>query len=149
MTDAFCLLDVYSVLSSNPAHFGLPADLNSISSSQSEKSGDKKQKKKQAEQMKEVQGKEVRSQPATTPLTDVKDISCNFYEVPTDTKCSEGLECEDKWINITSFHEGKYIKVNMQPTETYFSSLIFMDSFQIDRCFLRFGYVDIMKGNSG
>lgn len=61
VADAYCLLDVYSVLSSNPAYFGLPADLRSISSSQSEKSADKKQKEKQAEQMKQVVG-ESRSQ---------------------------------------------------------------------------------------
>ncbi|KAL6097047.1 exd3 [Pungitius sinensis] len=43
VADACCLLDVYSVLSSNPAYFGLPADLRSISSSQSEKKEDKTQ----------------------------------------------------------------------------------------------------------
>uniref|UniRef100_A0A8C3AAL7 Exonuclease 3'-5' domain containing 3 n=1 Tax=Cyclopterus lumpus TaxID=8103 RepID=A0A8C3AAL7_CYCLU len=50
LADAYCLLDVYSALSSNPAYFGLPADLRSISSSQPEKSGTKKQ----------AHGKEVR-----------------------------------------------------------------------------------------
>ncbi|XP_056289107.1 exonuclease mut-7 homolog [Pseudoliparis swirei] len=43
VADAYCLLDVYSALSSNPAYFGLPADLRSISSSQPEKSATKKQ----------------------------------------------------------------------------------------------------------
>lgn len=61
VADAYCLLDVYSVLSSKPAYFGLPADLRSISSSQSVKSGDKKQKEKQAEHTKQAHGKEVRS----------------------------------------------------------------------------------------
>lgn len=56
MADACCLLDVYSALSSNPAYFGLPADLRSMSSSQSGKNGDKKQKAKRATE------KEVRSQ---------------------------------------------------------------------------------------
>ncbi|XP_070706537.1 exonuclease mut-7 homolog isoform X2 [Pempheris klunzingeri] len=58
VADAYCLLDVYSVLSSNPAYFGLPADLRSISASQSEKSGDKKQREKQAKQTKQAHGKE-------------------------------------------------------------------------------------------
>lgn len=60
VADAYCLLDVYSVLSSNPAYFGLPADLRSISSGQSEKSGDKKHKEKQ------THGREVRSQFTTS-----------------------------------------------------------------------------------
>uniref|UniRef100_A0A672IZ76 Exonuclease 3'-5' domain containing 3 n=1 Tax=Salarias fasciatus TaxID=181472 RepID=A0A672IZ76_SALFA len=47
VADAYCLLDVYSVLSSKPEQFGLPADLHSISSSQSEASADKKRKEKQ------------------------------------------------------------------------------------------------------
>ncbi|XP_037340453.2 exonuclease mut-7 homolog isoform X2 [Pungitius pungitius] len=50
VADACCLLDVYSVLSSNPAYFGLPADLRSISSSQSEKKEDKTQKECQGAQ---------------------------------------------------------------------------------------------------
>lgn len=58
VADAYCLLDVYSVLSSNPAWFGLPADLRSISSSQSEKGREKKQKDKRAMQMKQAHGKE-------------------------------------------------------------------------------------------
>ncbi|XP_071396895.1 exonuclease mut-7 homolog [Centroberyx affinis] len=59
--DAYCLLDVYMALSSNPAYFGLPSDLCSISSSQSEKSRDTKQKEKLAKQnkhTKQTHGKE-------------------------------------------------------------------------------------------
>lgn len=63
VADAYCLLDVYSVLSRNPAYFGLPADLRSISSSHSEKSGDKKKEKpSQAKQSKQALGREVRGQ---------------------------------------------------------------------------------------
>lgn len=58
VADAYCLLDVYSILSSNPAHFGLPADLSSVSSSQSGKSGDKMRKEKQAKEKKWNLGKE-------------------------------------------------------------------------------------------
>ncbi|XP_041826829.1 exonuclease mut-7 homolog isoform X2 [Melanotaenia boesemani] len=58
VADAYCLLDVYSVLSSNPASFGLPADLRSISSSQSETSKDKKQKEKQGKKTKKALDKE-------------------------------------------------------------------------------------------
>ncbi|XP_026195532.1 exonuclease mut-7 homolog isoform X2 [Anabas testudineus] len=59
VADAYCLLDVYSVLSRNPAYFGLPADLRSISSSHSEKSGDKKKEKpSQAKQSKQALGRE-------------------------------------------------------------------------------------------
>ncbi|KAM8829137.1 exonuclease mut-7 homolog isoform 2-T3 [Spinachia spinachia] len=56
VADACCLLDVYSVLSSDPAHFGLPADLRSISSSRSEKNGDQTQRVKQATEKEECQG---------------------------------------------------------------------------------------------
>lgn len=65
--DAYCLLDVYSVLSKNPEHFGLPADLWSISSSQSEKSVKKKKgKQSQAEQTGEVLQREVNSHLSTS-----------------------------------------------------------------------------------
>ncbi|XP_076614731.1 exonuclease mut-7 homolog isoform X1 [Chaetodon auriga] len=81
VADAYCLLDVYSVLSSNPAEFGLPADLCSISSSQSEKGGGKKQKdknklakqKKQARDREECQG----AQRVSPPHSDTeKDLLC-------------------------------------------------------------------------
>lgn len=62
VADACCLLDVYSVLSNDPASFGLPADLRNISLSQSVNSGDKKQKEKQAKQKKQTLGNEVRGQ---------------------------------------------------------------------------------------
>ncbi|KAM8873019.1 exonuclease mut-7 homolog [Synchiropus picturatus] len=55
VADAYCLLDVYSVLSSNPLHFGLPADL-SIISANPPKAKDKNQK--QAKQVKEEWSKE-------------------------------------------------------------------------------------------
>ncbi|KAM9820163.1 exonuclease mut-7 homolog [Neosynchiropus ocellatus] len=55
VADAYCLLDVYSVLSGNPLHFGLPADLSTISAS-SPKAKDKNQK--QAKQLKEKRSKE-------------------------------------------------------------------------------------------
>lgn len=56
VADAYCLLDVYSVLSSRPAVFGLPADLYVVSSSHSEKSKDKKQKHKQVDSKEECHG---------------------------------------------------------------------------------------------
>ncbi|XP_074474181.1 exonuclease mut-7 homolog [Sebastes fasciatus] len=62
VADAYCLLDVYSVLSDNPAYFGLPADLRSISSGKSEKS-DKKQKEKLAHGKEECQGAQRVSPP--------------------------------------------------------------------------------------
>ncbi|XP_072311406.1 exonuclease mut-7 homolog [Eucyclogobius newberryi] len=46
VADAYCLLDVYKVLSSRPADFGLPADLRTISTIQTEKVKEKKQKNK-------------------------------------------------------------------------------------------------------
>lgn len=50
MADAYCLLEVYTVLKSNPAQFGLPEDLQNISSGQAEKSKDKKPKEQQRKQ---------------------------------------------------------------------------------------------------
>ncbi|XP_039471102.1 exonuclease mut-7 homolog isoform X2 [Oreochromis aureus] len=58
VADAYCLLEVYSVLSRNPASFGLPDDLRSISSSQSEMSRDKKLKEKKGKQTKQTLEKE-------------------------------------------------------------------------------------------
>ncbi|XP_054896202.1 exonuclease mut-7 homolog [Poeciliopsis prolifica] len=46
VADAYCLLDVYSALSRNPASFGLPADLRSITSGQSETNKDKQKEKR-------------------------------------------------------------------------------------------------------
>lgn len=89
VADAYCLLNVYSVLSSNPACFGLPADLRSISSSQSEKSGEKKQKEKQAKQTKQAHGKEVRSQLPFPQQLLLFIVWSYFDEVAMDTKCFE------------------------------------------------------------
>lgn len=60
VADAYCLLEVYTVLKSNPAQFGLPEDLHNISSRQAEKSKDKKPKEQKAEQKKQTHSKEVR-----------------------------------------------------------------------------------------
>lgn len=81
MADAYCLLDVYSVLSGNPAHFGLPADLRSISTGQSEKSRDKKQKEKRVKE----NSREVKSRFTTFRLIDLTDSFVLFSEVPMDT----------------------------------------------------------------
>uniref|UniRef100_A0A8C5H4E6 3'-5' exonuclease domain-containing protein n=1 Tax=Gouania willdenowi TaxID=441366 RepID=A0A8C5H4E6_GOUWI len=59
VADAYCLLDVYSVLSRNPARFGLPAELHKIPSLQSQASAEKK-KAKRAKAVKQDTGKEVR-----------------------------------------------------------------------------------------
>ncbi|XP_008298904.1 exonuclease mut-7 homolog [Stegastes partitus] len=79
VADAYCLLDVYSALSSNPASFGLPADLRSISSSQSEKSKDQKRKEKQDKQTKQALSKEEcqGAQRASPPRSDTeKGLLC-------------------------------------------------------------------------
>ncbi|KAM7393044.1 hypothetical protein PAMA_007930 [Pampus argenteus] len=78
VADAYCLLDVYSVLSSNPARFGLPADLLSISS-QSEKCGAKKHKDKRTKQMNQAHGKEECQGPqrVSPPRSDIeKGLLC-------------------------------------------------------------------------
>lgn len=63
MADAYCLLDLYSALSTNPEGFGLPADLRSVSPSQSAQSAVKKQKEKRAH------GKEVRRSPTDSEFS--------------------------------------------------------------------------------
>ncbi|XP_034047943.1 exonuclease mut-7 homolog isoform X2 [Thalassophryne amazonica] len=77
VTDAFCLLDVYSALSSNPAHFGLPADLHTISSSQSDTGICRKEKQpksmKQTSHKQECQGAERISPPHSDTE---KDLLC-------------------------------------------------------------------------
>uniref|UniRef100_A0A3P9KSJ1 Exonuclease 3'-5' domain containing 3 n=1 Tax=Oryzias latipes TaxID=8090 RepID=A0A3P9KSJ1_ORYLA len=67
VTDAYCLLDVYSVLSGNPARFGLPADLRSISSSKPETNRDKKQKEKQKKRKEGVGQKECQGASRVSP----------------------------------------------------------------------------------
>ncbi|XP_053267889.1 exonuclease mut-7 homolog [Pleuronectes platessa] len=78
VADAYCLLDVYSVLSRNPARYGLPADLRSICSSQSEKSGDKTEKKKLAKQKKQTLEEECQgAQRVSPPRSDMeKGLLC-------------------------------------------------------------------------
>lgn len=56
VADAYCLLDVYHILSTRPAEFGLPADLHSISTGQTEKVKEKKQKNKQDSSKEECHG---------------------------------------------------------------------------------------------
>ncbi|XP_037548574.1 exonuclease mut-7 homolog [Nematolebias whitei] len=83
--DAYCLLDVYSVLSSNPACFGLPADLHSISSKQSKTIKDKKQKEKQGKKTKQTLGKEEcqGAQKVSPPRSDTeKGLLCG--EMPSE-----------------------------------------------------------------
>lgn len=63
VADAYCLLDVYYVLSSRPAEFGLPADLHSITASQTEKVKEKKQKNKQDNSKEECHGAQKVSSP--------------------------------------------------------------------------------------
>ncbi|XP_077354171.1 exonuclease mut-7 homolog isoform X3 [Festucalex cinctus] len=57
VTDAYCLLDVYSVLSANPSNFGLPSDLRSIPS-QPKENGEAKQKDKKNKKMNHSSNKE-------------------------------------------------------------------------------------------
>ncbi|XP_017266260.1 exonuclease mut-7 homolog [Kryptolebias marmoratus] len=79
VADAYCLLDVYSVLSSNPARFGLPADLRSIPSNQSKTRKDKKQKDKQGKKTKQTLGKEEcqGAQRVSAPCSDTeKGLLC-------------------------------------------------------------------------
>ncbi|XP_055009430.1 exonuclease mut-7 homolog [Boleophthalmus pectinirostris] len=56
VADAYCLVDVYNVLSSRPADFGLPADLRTISTSQTENVKEKKQKNKEENSKEECHG---------------------------------------------------------------------------------------------
>ncbi|XP_063746410.1 exonuclease mut-7 homolog isoform X2 [Eleginops maclovinus] len=73
VADAYCLLEVYSILSSKPDHFGLPPDLCSIVSSQSEKSSNKKKKEQQSHGKEECQG----AQRVSPPRSDAeKDLMC-------------------------------------------------------------------------
>lgn len=64
VADACCLLDVYNVLSSRPADFGLPEDLHSISANQTEKVKEKKQKNKKDCSQEECHGAQKVSSPS-------------------------------------------------------------------------------------
>lgn len=79
VSDAYCLLDVYSVLSSNPGQYGLPPDLHSISSSQSEITSEKKRKEKQSKATKKALGKEEcqgAQRVSSTPSDTEKGLLC-------------------------------------------------------------------------
>ncbi|KAM3600282.1 uncharacterized protein V6R79_020819 [Siganus canaliculatus] len=79
VADAYCLLDVYSAISSDPAHFGLPADLRSLSSCHPEKSRAKERKEKLAEQAKQTREDEEcqGAQRVSPPLSDTeKGLLC-------------------------------------------------------------------------
>nr|XP_046161384.1 exonuclease mut-7 homolog isoform X2 [Oncorhynchus gorbuscha] len=65
--DAYCLLDVYSALSRDPASFGLPQDLCSISSLQTEKSKEEKKRKEEKKKQARRRGAHQESDPAPTP----------------------------------------------------------------------------------
>ena len=65
--DAYCLLEVYSALSKDPAGFGLPADLHSVSSAQAGKKT--KEDKKRKEKAKQARQREVRGQPSPSVIT--------------------------------------------------------------------------------
>lgn len=67
VADAYCLLDVYAALSRSPSSFGLPADLRSISPSQSEKAKDKKRKNKQASENKQAGHEECQGAQRVSP----------------------------------------------------------------------------------
>ncbi|XP_035638942.1 exonuclease mut-7 homolog isoform X2 [Oncorhynchus keta] len=65
--DAYCLLDVYSALSRDPASFGLPQDLCSISSLQTERSKEEKKRKEEKKKQARRRGAHQESDPAPTP----------------------------------------------------------------------------------
>lgn len=119
MADAYCLLDVYSVLSGNPAHFGLPADLRSISTGQSEKSRDKKQKEKRVKE----NSREVKSRFTTFQLIDLTDSFVLFSEVPMDTFFVSYGSMSDAHIffrhSLKSRGENLSISIMWSPSQTY------------------------------
>ncbi|KAF4107973.1 exonuclease mut-7 homolog isoform X1 [Onychostoma macrolepis] len=62
-TDAYCLLDVYLVLSRDPKAFGLPEDLRSIPSAQPAKSREEKKPKEKNKQSKRREARQKANEP--------------------------------------------------------------------------------------
>ncbi|XP_077594303.1 exonuclease mut-7 homolog isoform X2 [Stigmatopora nigra] len=58
VTDAYCLLDVYSTLSSNPSDYGLPSDLSSLKQDEKNRVPKEKKKKPKNHKMKKTGMKE-------------------------------------------------------------------------------------------
>lgn len=85
VADAYCLLEVYTVLKNNPAQFGLPEDLQSISPRQSEKSKDKKPKEPKSDQVKQPRRTEVNGQaaPSGRECVDLRDIKTDAFMAPS------------------------------------------------------------------
>ncbi|XP_063336785.1 exonuclease mut-7 homolog isoform X2 [Pelmatolapia mariae] len=94
VADAYCLLEVYSVLSRNPASFGLPDDLRSISSSQSEMSRDKKLKEKKDKQTKQTLEKELAQAEGRVILTCGQPFQTLRSQV-AEGRCLS-LDCSEK-----------------------------------------------------
>lgn len=113
VADAYCLLEVYTALKSNPSQFGLPDDLENICARQPEKSKDKKSKERQTEQIKQVQGKEFR-------LTSFCFVSFQTNQVHILKTAVEHLTCSKRWclfelLSAPGVHTYSYTKALASP----------------------------------
>ncbi|XP_076025280.1 exonuclease mut-7 homolog [Genypterus blacodes] len=83
--DAYCLLDVYSALSGDPARFGLPADLRAPSSSSSFSSSEKQRDKRAKQKKRNSDNQECQGAQRVSPTRcdAEKGLLCGEKEPPT------------------------------------------------------------------
>ncbi|KAI2659986.1 hypothetical protein H4Q32_022569 [Labeo rohita] len=99
-TDAYCLLDVYLVLSRDPKAFGLPEDLRSIPSAQPAKSREEKKPKEKSKQSKRREAQ----QKANVPHSVEDCIKVNSeYQGPTITPPELRVVCDNMLQGLGRF----------------------------------------------
>ncbi|XP_052464772.1 exonuclease mut-7 homolog [Carassius gibelio] len=99
-TDAYCLLDVYLVLSRDPKAFGLPEDLRCIPSAQQAKS---REEKKPKEKKKQYKRREARQKANEAHFVDDRLKVNSEYEGPTITPPELRVVCDNMLQGLGRF----------------------------------------------
>ncbi|XP_059400663.1 exonuclease mut-7 homolog [Carassius carassius] len=99
-TDAYCLLDVYLVLSRNPKAFGLPEDLRCIPSAQQAKSREEKKPKEKNKQSKRREARQKANEPHS--VDDCLKLNSE-YEGPTITPPELRVVCDNMLQGLGRF----------------------------------------------
>ncbi|XP_048030390.1 exonuclease mut-7 homolog [Megalobrama amblycephala] len=98
--DAYCLLDVYLVLSRDPKAFGLPEDLCSIPSAQPAKNREEKKSKEKNKQSKRREARQKAIEPHSVEKDCIKDSE---YQGPTITPPELRVVCDNMLQGLGRF----------------------------------------------
>ncbi|KAL1266933.1 hypothetical protein QQF64_002608 [Cirrhinus molitorella] len=99
-TDAFCLVDVYLILSRDPKAFGLPEDLRSIPSAQPAKSREEKKPKEKSKQSKRREAQQKPNESHT--VEDCIKVNSE-YQGPTITPPELRVVCDNMLQGLGRF----------------------------------------------